>query len=71
MSKVADINDHLELTSSKTKAFPTDVDVARWNNLSDDEKMAIVDRDEEAGFQSGVAPAETPEKMIARVRTRR
>ncbi|MEL6370211.1 MAG: hypothetical protein AAFY84_16130 [Pseudomonadota bacterium] len=70
MTQIDEITRH-QLTSAKSKAFPTDAEVAEWNALSDAEKMAIVEADEEAGFQSGFAPHETAAERIAKARASR
>ena len=67
MSKTQEINQPVA-TSAKTKAFPSTDEVEAWGKLSAREKRAIVEADEEAGFQSGVAPKETAAEHIARVR---
>ena len=50
-----------------SKAFPTADDMALWDSLSPDEKLAVIERDEEAGFQSGVVELETLEQRFQRV----
>lgn len=50
--------------------FPTEDDLAVWNNLSDEEQMAIIERDEESAYQSGIAPHKTKEEILARVRAK-
>lgn len=48
--------------------FPTAADQTLWSSLSDKQRLAIIERDEEAAFHSGVAPPETKEEILARVR---
>lgn len=36
--------------------FPTPEDRALWESLTPAQRLAIVERDEDAGFQRGVAP---------------
>lgn len=51
-----------------SRAFPTREEMVRWNALSPEEQRAIIERDEEAGFQSGIAAHESLEDRLARVR---
>lgn len=51
-----------------SKVFPSAADMALWESLSDAEKRAVVKRDEEAGYQSGLAKPESLEARLARVR---
>lgn len=66
------MNDSKSNTAStvafSSKVFPTADDMKLWDSLSDAEKHAIVERDEEAGFQSGIAKPESLEDRLARVR---
>ncbi len=48
--------------------FPTAEDRELWNRLTDEQRLAIIERDEEEAFQSGVAPHESKEEILARVR---
>lgn len=50
--------------------FPTDEDMKLWNSLSPEEQRAVIERDEEAAFQSGIAKKETLEERLARVRAK-
>ena len=51
--------------------FPNAEDMALWDSLSDGEKRAVIARDEEQGFQSGIAPKESLEERLSRVRADR
>lgn len=51
-----------------SQAFPTAEDMALWDSLDAATQRAIVIRDEQEGFDSGVAPTETLEERLARVR---
>lgn len=57
----------LEFTS---KAFPTTADMARWDALSPAEQREFIEHSEQAGFESGVAPAESLADRLARVRAK-
>jgi len=48
--------------------FPTEEDAALWESLSPEEQRAIIARDEEVGFRSGIAPKESLTARLARVR---
>ena len=56
------------LMSARQKAFPTEAEIAEWNRLSDAEKLAIVEANEEAAFQSGTDPKMTAAEHIAKAR---
>jgi hypothetical protein len=38
-----------------SRVFPAAEDMALWDSLSPAEQRAVIERDEEAGFQSGIA----------------
>ncbi|ESQ75139.1 hypothetical protein ABAC402_10750 [Asticcacaulis sp. AC402] len=42
--------------------------MALWQSLSPAQQFEVIARDEEAGFQSGIAPQETMAERLARVR---
>lgn len=65
---MSDVKTDISRLLFASSAFPTDEDMALWNSLTPAEKHAVVLRDEEAGFQSGVAKAETLNERLARVR---
>lgn len=48
--------------------FPSAEDMALWNSLSAEQQRALIERDEEAGSESGTAEPETLEDRLARVR---
>jgi len=48
--------------------FPTAEDQVLWNNLSDEQRLAIIEREEETAYKSGVAPCESKDEILARVR---
>jgi hypothetical protein len=50
--------------------FPDAQEMAQWNALTPVEQLACIERDEEAGFQSGEVAPETLEQRLARVRAR-
>ena len=56
---------HINFTST---AFPTEEDMKLWNNLTPEQREAVVIEAEEKGFQSGIAPDESAEERLARVR---
>ena len=66
MSKIQDI-DVSEVTLSST-VFPTKEDVAVWDSLSPAQREAYIIEAESRGAQSGVAPDETLDARLARVR---
>lgn len=51
-----------------SQAFPTAEDMKLWESLDAATQRAITIRDEQEGFESGVAPVETLEERLARVR---
>jgi len=48
--------------------FPTPADQALWNSLTPAQRLAVLERDEEAGFCSGVARKATMEEILAEAR---
>ena len=62
--KTKDIS-NIQFTST---VFPTAEDQALWNSLSNEQRLAIIEREEEIAFQSGVAPHESKDEILARVR---
>lgn len=54
--------------SVSARVFPEAEDMARWNALSPAEQMAEIEREEEEGFKSGDAAAESLDDRLARVR---
>jgi len=61
----------LEKIAFSSTVFPSAEDMALWNRLSDAEKRAVIARDEDAGVRSGVAPKESVEERLSRVRAHR
>jgi predicted Fe-S protein YdhL (DUF1289 family) len=51
-----------------SSVFPTLEDRALWESLTPAERLAIVERDEEAGFRSGVARHSSRHETLAEVR---
>jgi hypothetical protein len=49
-------------------AFPTPEDRALWESLSPAERLAVIERDEESGFKSGVARKASLREILAEVR---
>jgi hypothetical protein len=49
-------------------AFPTPEDKALWKSLTPAERLAVIERDEEAGFKSGVASNVSLREILAEVR---
>ncbi len=68
---MSEIKDRRPAATPAAKAFPGADDMAQWNRLSPADKRALIERDEEAGFQSGVAPAESAAERRVRVRAER
>lgn len=50
--------------------FPEAADMAEWNALSPAEQLALIERAEQEGFESGEAAPETIAQRLARVRGR-
>ena len=53
---------HVKFTST---VFPTKEDMDLWNSLTREEKQAVELRDEEEGYNSGIAEPRTVEELIA------
>lgn len=49
--------------------FPTDEDKALWARLNDEQRHALIERSEQAGFDSGVAERASLREILAEVRT--
>ena len=47
--------------------FPTPEDRALWESLTPAQRLAIVERDEEAGFRSGVAANASMREILTEV----
>lgn len=56
---------------SAAKAFPDAAEMARWNALGPAERRAEIEREEEAGARSGLAPIESVKDRLTRVRAGR
>ena len=63
-TKTIDVS-HVTFAST---AFPTPEDKALWESLTPAECLAIIERDEEAGFKSGVAGHASLQEILAEVR---
>jgi hypothetical protein len=48
--------------------FPSAEDLALWENLSNEERAAIIARDEHAAFESGIAEKSTLREILAETR---
>ena len=66
MNGVKDI-DISEIKFSST-VFPSEEDMKLWSALSAEEKRAVIARDLDAAEASGIAPVETAQQIIERVR---
>ena len=66
MSEVKDI-DISEIKFSST-VFPSEEDMKLWSELSAEEQRAVIACDLDAAEASGIAPAETAQQIIERVR---
>jgi hypothetical protein len=51
-----------------SRTFPTNDDMLLWEAMSPAEQLAAIEHDEDAGFQSGIAPYETLDERLKRVR---
>ena len=47
--------------------FPTAEDQALWDSLTPEQRLAILVRDEEEGFRSGVAKTSSAQEILAEV----
>lgn len=47
--------------------FPTAEDQVLWDSLTHEQRLAILVRDEEEGFRSGVAKASSAQEILAEV----
>ncbi len=65
-TKTVDVS-HIKFTST---AFPTDEDMKLWHDLTPEQREAVIIEAEEKGFRSGIAPDESVEERLARVRTK-
>ena len=66
MSEVKDI-DISEIKFSST-VFPSEEDMKLWSELSAEEQRAVIVRDLDAAEAGGIAPVETAQQIIERVR---
>ena len=66
MNEAKDI-DISEIKFSST-VFPSEEDMKLWSELSAEEQRAVIARDLEAAEASGIAPVETAQQIIERVR---
>jgi hypothetical protein len=62
-TKTADISG-ISFTSS---VFPTPADTALWDSLTPAQRLAIIERDEDEGFRSGVADKSSMQDILAGV----
>jgi hypothetical protein len=63
-TKTIDVS-HVAFAST---AFPTPEDKALWESLTPAERLAVVQRDEESGFKSGVAGSASLHEILAECR---
>ncbi len=61
------IDDIPDLKFSST-VVPAKDDIAQWESLSDDERLAIIERDEQAAADSGIAGKTSLAQILAEVR---
>ena len=66
MNEVKDI-DISEIKFSST-VFPSEEDMKLWSELSAEEQRVVIARDLDAAEASGIAPVETAQQIIERVR---
>jgi len=55
-------------TTFASRVFPTAEDRQLWERLTPAERLAIIERDEEAGFRSGTARDASLAEILAEVR---
>ena len=48
--------------------FPTGEDIALWQSLSDDQRRAIIERDEQAALDSGIADKASLHEILTETR---
>lgn len=65
-TKTVDVSD-IKFAST---AFPTDEDMKLWDSLTPEQREAVIIEAEEKGFRSGIAPDESVEERLARVRAK-
>ncbi len=65
---MSDTQINLAKIKFSSTVFPTAADIKLWDALSPEEQQAVIVAAEEAGFQSGLAPAESIAQRLARVR---
>ncbi len=63
-AKAVDISG-IEFSST---AFPSPEDRALWESLTPAQRLAIIERDEDAGFRSGTARHASMREILAEVR---
>lgn len=51
--------------------FPTDENKVLWARLSDEQRCALIERSEQAGFDSGVAERTSLDEILNEVRSER
>ena len=66
-SKILDISG-IKFAST---VFPTREDKALWASLTPAQRRAIIERDEEAGFRSGVAHKDSMHEILTEARAER
>ena len=49
--------------------FPTDADMKLWESLTPEQRKAVEIRDEEEGYNSGVAEPKSMDELIAEAKT--
>ena len=64
---MADPIDIEDIKFSST-VHPTAEDRALWESLSDEQRVAIIERDEQAGFDSGVADKASLQEILTETR---
>ena len=47
-------------------AQPTAEDIEIWESLSDEQRRAFIERDEQAAFESGIADGATLQEVLAK-----
>ena len=67
MSNLEEININ-NLTFS-SKVFPTKEDKELWASLDDHQRQAIIARDEQAGFDSGITKHKNLQDLLTEVRS--
>lgn len=60
----------LKALKISSTAQPTAEDIEIWESLSDDQRRVLIERDEQAAFESGIADGATLREVLAKARAK-